>query len=401
MQNLIRRWALALAVLFLALFSSCSRWSQSNLDCAPYDFGLPPNVAAPPAPPDVCVTADTVALGRYLFYSKDLSLNQTMSCASCHQQERGFSDGKRRAIGSTGQVHPRNTQPLQNVAYRTSLTWFLPELHRFDNQALIPLFSASTDTTIVELGVAGHEHRVAERMQADPAARALFARAFPDEPTDIIRIARALAAFQTTLLSFRSPYDRGELSAAAERGKDLFFSARAGCADCHSGLNLDYDAGTNRNGFHNVGLYNVGGRGDYPDHRLHGAAAQRQLQGLQAITEKPQDRGRYRTPSLRNVAVTAPYMHDGSVTSLRGAVEHFNAGGRQIGGGAFAGDGRNHPNKDRRVRALGLSEAEKADLIAFLESLSDDCFLSDPRFSDPKLPPPAQKPECGAAVPLR
>lgn len=332
-------------------------------------------------------------LGRKLFYSKDLSLNQTQSCSSCHIQALGFTDGRVRAVGSTGKTHPRNAQGLTNVGYLSRFTWFNSELNRLENQALVPLFSEETPSTIPELAISGEEHTIAARLQRDPEYVRLFSEAYGAD-ISTIRIVKSLAVFQTAFVSYRSPYDRGSMSEEARRGEALFRSAKAGCAGCHGGWNFNQSAGQSGAEYVNIGLYNVGGKGDYPDHTLHGPLALKQTQGLFAVTENPGDRGKFRIPTLRNVAVTAPYMHDGSIASLEQAIEHFNQGGRVIAAGPLAGDGRANPNKDPRVRALALSSQDKSDLGAFLRSLTDDCFLTDPRFSDPDKPAPGQPAHC-------
>lgn len=423
------RFHLALAICFAGCLAltckgdwpagSNQQGVSADQNCAPYDFGLPSDeMAAPPHPPDACVTPERVALGRRLFYDRRLSRHKNQSCADCHVQARGFTDGRVASVGSTGQVHPRNALGLANVGYFATLTWFNPELTRFDNQALVSLFSENTKTTIEEMAISSKEWVVTDRLLADPEYPALFAAAYPEagiDPAesrtntagqlvpgdqrprvraimDVTHMVRALAAFQATLVSRRSPYDRGVLSPAARRGEALFRSERAGCLACHSGPFLNYDAGTERPGYHNVGLYNVGGTGDYPDQSLHGRAAPRKSQGLHLITKRPEDRGKFRTPSLRNVAVTGPYMHDGSVSNLVAAVRHFAAGGRNVTAGPLAGDGRAHPNKAAGVRAFALTAGETRDLLAFLESLTDDCFLNDPRLSDPAADPAPELP---------
>jgi cytochrome c peroxidase len=272
-------------------------------------------------------------------------------------------------------------------------TWANPEINRLENQVLVPFFSEDTSTTVIELGLAGHEHTVADRLRADSEYVRHFTEAYGKDKIDVTRIAKALAVFQTTFISYRSPYDRGVMNEAARRGELLFRSSKAGCASCHGGWNFNEDEKTPGAVYLNAGLYNVAGKGDYPDALLHGAAAGKATQGLFVLSQRPEDRGRFRIPSLRNAGVTAPYMHDGSVATLEEAIEHFNQGGRTVGG-ALAGDGRQNPNKDSRIRALGLSPGEVSDLAAFLRSLTDDCFLTDPRYSDPSGPVPVQPAHC-------
>jgi cytochrome c peroxidase len=199
-------------------------------------------------------------------------------------------------------------------------------------------------------------------------------------------VVRALAAFQRTLISVRSPYDRyrhggqvDALNASARRGEAIFFSGeRAGCFQCHGGWNFNgavaFEGGPRpQPPFLNTGLYNIAGNVSYPEPNT----------GLHRHTGHPEDVGRFRVPTLRNVAVTAPYMHDGSIATLDAVIEHYAAGGRAIYGGPHAGVGSDNPNKTPNVRGFILSPGEKRDLIAFLESLTDEEFLADPRFSDP------------------
>lgn len=384
----------ALAFLLFLNYCKLQEFAESLGYCRAYPFDLPANVPAPAHPPDACLTPARVDLGRHLFYDKRLSLNQMQSCASCHKQELGFTDGRVRAQGSTGQTHPRNALGLANVGYFESLTWFNPDLHRLDNQTLIPFFAEDTSTTIRELAISGKEHVITERLDSSPEYRQMFRAAFPGAAADVIHIARALSAFQTTLISYQTPYDLGTMSESAQRGQALFYSELTGCFHCHGGRDFNLDDRAGKLWFQNVGLYNVAGKGDYPDVSVHGVVAARATQGLSLITEKPEDRGKFRTPSLRNVAVTGPYMHDGSVAMLEDVIELFNQGGRNVHTGPFAGDGRQNPNKDPRVRPLGLTAAQKSDLSQFLHALTDQCFLNEPRFSDPNAPPPERPAYC-------
>ncbi len=348
-----------------------------------FDYALPAWVPRPLEPVANPTTAANAELGRYLFYDKRLSRDGSMSCASCHQQARAFTDGKPVSAGVTGSLTPRNAMSLANVAYFPVLTWANPGLNHLERQALVPLFGQEP----VELGLAGMDADVASRLQADPVYRHLFAQAFPDGSGRIgfAEIVRALAAFQRTLVSFRSPYDRyryeGDVNAVSDaviRGEALFFSERLECHHCHNGLNFADTVLHERNAageiaFHNTGLYNLDGRGAYPADNT----------GLAEITGRPEDMGRFRAPSLRNVAVTAPYMHDGSIATLDAVIDHYAAGGRTIRAGPHAGVGRRNPLKSSFVPGFKISRRERADLIAFLEALTDEAFLRDPRFANP------------------
>lgn len=357
-------------------------------DTGAYDWGLPPGFPVPRVPEDNPMSAVKVELGRRLFYDKRLSGNGTYSCASCHRQELAFTDGLPAAEGSTGEMHTRGSMSLANVAYLTALTWGNPLIDTLEEQALGPMFGEMP----VELGLAGLEDELLERLRAEPLYQKLFPEAFPEdaEPIRLANITKAIAAFERSLLSYRSPYDRytyfgdpSGMSAAALRGRDLFFSERLECFHCHGGFNLsdsvEHDGTTFKEVmFHNTGLYNIDGEGAYPPRN----------RGVFEITGKAEDMGRFRAPTLRNIAVTAPYMHDGSIATLEEVLDHYAAGGRTIESGPYAGVGSENPYKSELVRGFELTAEEKADVIAFLETLTDEEFLKDPRYADPWVEAP-------------
>ena len=356
----------------------------------PYEWNLPPGFPLPNVPPDNPMTQQKVELGRYLFYDARLSLNQTQSCATCHRPERAFTDGRARGLGSTGELHPRGPMSLVNVAYSPALTWANPLMRTLEAQALVPMFGE----TPIELGMSGKEAVLLERLKADAIYRKLFAAAFPlDAHAFSIRsVTRAIASFERTILSGDSPYDRYRLgddpnavTESAKRGEALFFSERLECFHCHGGFNftgtVDYlDKGFAEVEFHNTGLYNLKGKFSYPQPNL----------GLYEFTHDEQDTGKFKAPTLRNIAVTAPYMHDGSVKTLSDAVDHYRSGGRTIKTGPNAGIGAQNPNKSEFIKRFALSSQEKDDLISFLKSLTDESVLTDPALSDPRKPAPAQ-----------
>lgn len=328
-----------------------------------------------------------VALGRHLFYDVRLSGNQTQACASCHVQARAFTDGRERSVGSTGERGPRNAPSLANVVYMPTLNWANPTLTELERHILVPMFGENP----VELGLAGREDELLARLRADRRYQELFHAAYPelDDPFSVRTTVQALAAFVRTLLSGDSPYDRfvyggawDALSDSAQRGLELFLSERLECHHCHGGFNfagptVHENTTFRESAFHNTGLYNLGGKGRYPHPNT----------GLYEITGDPADMGRFRAPSLRNVAVTAPYFHDGSAQTLEEVVRFYEAGGRVIASGPNAGDGRTNPFKSGFVMGFSLTDDERADLIAFLESLTDETFLTDPRFSNPWTEP--------------
>ena len=348
-----------------------------------YQWDLPKWVPKPLDPSDNPTTPAKVELGRRLFYDTRLSVNRSRSCASCHHQERAFTDGLRVSPGALGHLTPRNSMSLANVAYAPVLTWSNPLLTSIERQILVPLLGQEP----IELGMAGHDDELFARLRSEPLYPPLFAQAFPesDGAISLTNIVRALASFVRTLISVRSPYDRyryeGDaqaLSEPARRGEDLFFGERLECHHCHGNFNLNDSVMHERNrvgeiAFHNTGLYNIDGKGGYP----------RESIGLAEHTGRREDMGRFKTPTLRNIAVTAPYMHDGSIATLEEVLAHYEAGGRTIHDGPNAGVGARNPLKSSFVKGFSLTPDERRDLIAFLESLTDRTFLTDRRFSDP------------------
>jgi cytochrome c peroxidase len=188
----------------------------------------------------------------------------------------------------------------------------------------------------------------------------------------------------STDVSARSPYDRYHfdrddtaISDAAKRGESLFHSRPLSCFTCHGGIHFSGSMGSGTRQrpieLHNTGLYNLAGPFSYSEGN----------RGLYELTHNHSDVGKFKAPSLRNIAVTAPYMHDGSVATLEEAIDHYAAGGRTIANGPFQGVGHDNPNKSSAVNGFMLTAEQRADLVAFLQSLTDEALLEDPRFSDP------------------
>ncbi|WP_147105259.1 methanobactin export MATE transporter MbnM [Tateyamaria sp. syn59] len=374
------RYALLRPIAGLALAVTPASADQSDLG---FRWLMPAWLAPPPVPDDNPMSVEKVELGRHLFYDARLSADGTVGCVSCHVQERAFTDGRALSVGVFGTAAAHNAPSLANVGYNPALTWANPHADTLEFQALFPLFG----TGPVEMGMAGKEQELFARLTADDYYPDAFSAAFPerDGAIDLFTITRALGAFQRSMISVDSPYDRykygGDRSAmteAALRGEQLFFDHRFECYHCHLGVMFTDNLQTARSpfvetAFHNNGLYNIGGTGAYPP----GA------QGLAEFTGREQDIGMFRTPSLRNVAVTAPYMHDGSIETLREVIEHYAVGGRTFNDGPFAGVGANHPNKSGLLIGFKATEQEVEDLIAFLESLTDETFLEKPAYADP------------------
>jgi cytochrome c peroxidase len=354
---------------------------------AEYAWNLPPSFPLPKVPADNPISREKVELGRFVFYDVRMSGNQTQSCASCHQQQLAFTDGQPVGVGSTGQLHPRNSMSLTNAAYPATLAWANPVLTTLEKQALLPMFGE----TPVELGMAGMEDVLIARFKADARYQRMFAEAFPDtvDPITLNGIVQSLTSFVRTLISGNAPYDRyvnglddNALSPSAQHGGQLFFSERLECFHCHGAVNSwsPFSDSVTFAGyqfddtpFHNNGLYNIDGMGGYPPDNT----------GLFAMTNVPSDMGSFKAPTLRNIELTAPYMHDGSIATLDGVLDHYAAGGRTITEGPYAGDGSKSPYKNGFIRGFQLTEQERQDVLNFLESLTDEEFVTTPRFSDP------------------
>nr|WP_207184495.1 methanobactin export MATE transporter MbnM [Rubrivivax gelatinosus] len=352
---------------------------------AAWTWTLPAHFPEPKVPADNPMSAAKVELGRFLFYDPRLSGNGEQSCGSCHLQALAFTDGRATAVGSTGEAHPRAAQPLSNVVYNATLTWANPSLVTLERQMETPLFGERP----VEMGVNdANKAAVLQRLRADSGIAgypARFAAVFAGEaePVSWANVIKAIAAFERTLISGRSRYDQwlagqAALSEAEQRGMKLFFGEKAECFHCHGSFNFNDQIVHARSRvvetpFHNTGLYNLGGTGAYPEDN----------RGVFELTAKAADMGAFRAPSLRNVEVTAPYMHDGSIATLAEVVATYAAGGRHIASGPYAGDGRANPYKDPLVSRIELDAQEQADIVAFLKTLTDHDFLTDPNHADP------------------
>jgi cytochrome c peroxidase len=337
-----------------------------------YQWNLPKGFPQPYVPPDNPMTPAKVELGRYLFYDARMSVNGKASCATCHKQELAFTDGRAEGLGATGEAHSRGAMSLVNIAYGAALTWSNPQLKSLEEQALTPMFGEHP----VELGLREGDGFL-PTLRGDSKYQAMFAAAFPADSDrfTIQNVTRAIASFERSIISARSPYDRyhyggddSAVSETAKQGEKLFFNQHLSCFRCHGGFNFsDATVSAANPGrhveFHNTGLYNAAGALSYPAPNT----------GIYEYTRKPEDVGKFKAPTLRNIAVTAPYMHDGSIATLEGVLGHYAAGGRA----------HDNPSKDPLIGGFELSTQDRQDLIAFLETLTDDALLHDPRYANP------------------
>lgn len=298
-------------------------------------------------PKDNPLTLEGIELGRRLFFDPILSEDQTISCASCHQPNKSFTDGKAIATGIKDRKGRRSAPSLINVGYYYKGLFWDGRVTTLEEQALIPIedsLEMDSDWGIVE-----------DRLQNHYQYPALFAKAFGTKEINRYLVAKALAQFERSLVSYNSKYDqvmRGEqqFTPSEQRGFEMFFDASeklpfTECGHCH----LDPL-------FTNLDFFNNGLEESYDLQNVKD-------KGRGAITKRIYDNGKFKTPSLRNIELTAPYMHDGRFETLEEVIDHYSAGGKY---------GENvNPN----VRKLQLSAADKRDLIAFLRTLTDTTYL--------------------------
>ena len=299
----------------------------------PYAWQLPRGFPEPAVPADNPMNAAKVALGARLFADPRLSATGEYSCQSCHAPQRAFTDGRALSIGATGEQLPLNAPTLLNAAYNPSLGWKDAGVRTLEQQMRGPLFNQHPQ----ELGLAGREAAVEQALAGDAGLAGEFAQAFPESgrAVSMDNVIRAIAAYERTLFAGGAPFDRyvfgGEHAAlddAQKRGMQLFFSVRGGCAGCHGGINF---------------------AGPWVDREQPQASAVFVDTGTgQAV----------RVPTLRNLAATTPYMHDGRFASLAAVLDHYER---------LAAD----PAADSRLRRAPLTTEERAGLVAFLESLND------------------------------
>ena len=381
-----RKRCFVLTVIFaltLCLSTGLSKVVSASEPANTYTWDIPSWLPEPVVPADNPMTTEKVELGRNLFYEQGLSVNGKFSCASCHIQALAFTDAKPVGVGATGEKHPRNTMSLANIAYNSVLTWANPGMKQLEGQALVPMFGEHP----IEMGLAGKEEEVLQILREDSKYQKLFAAAFGKgiNNININHLIKAIAAFERTLISANSPYDRyrygndkNAISASAKRGEALFNSERLECFHCHGGFNFSDSTKHKRLAFeeiafHNTGLYNIDGKGAYPGKNT----------GVYEMTHKPSDMGKFKAPTLRNIALTAPYMHDGSIATLEEVIEHYAAGGRTIHVGKNAGVGSESPLKSQFISGFQLNPDEKQDLLEFLQSLTDKSFITNSNFKIP------------------
>jgi cytochrome c peroxidase len=322
---------------WLLLIGCLPSLATAQTPSTPFDWHLPRGFPTPFVPADNPMSATKVALGKRLFFETRLSATGHYSCASCHDPARSYTDGRALAVGSDGAVMPRSAMALVNVAYNLSYGWQHPEFRSLEAQMRQPLFNRHP----IEVGLGGREQTVIAMLAADTNYAQQFLEVFGAGPS-VARIIQAIAAFERTLIDGHSAFDayvfdgqHDALTPSAKRGMALFFSRRVGCAGCHSGFNFsgnwrDSQGPTGKASFADDGL------------------------GVGAV----------RVPTLRNIALTAPYMHDGRFATLDAVLDHYQRVGR-------VPDSAHGGQRDPRLKRFTLTDTDREDLKAFLFSLSD------------------------------
>ena len=358
---------------FVFFMLSCSSWNDSHLSTtALTDFNAPFYFGLFELPSDNALTQEGVELGRMLFYETRISRDSTISCAKCHQQSKAFTDGKQVAVGIRGQKADRNTPSLVNMLWSTPQKFWDGRAANLEIQALQPI----QDPREMDLSI----NEALKRLKNIPEYRSKFKAAFNTRKIKKKHVAKALAQFQRTLISQDSKYDKflkGELqlSEIEQRGMVSFFThpdpsiglRGSNCGDCHRNFLTD---GFNEalDGFANNGLDD--------DENLEN--------GLFDVTGNPLDKGKFKIPSLRNIALTAPYMHDGRFNTLEEVLDHYNDHIRTSSTvDILIREASNEFRGPGDPIALKLTNDDKKDIISFLMTLTDSTFITNEQYSNP------------------
>ena len=344
-------FSLQIALLMVALGCGGNHQSSTATNSSEKPIGAPIQIDAPLGLPPVPIpmhnpeTAEGVALGRKLFYERKLSRDNTLACASCHNPLLGFTDGQKHSTGVGGKIGTRNAPTVINAAYFPSLFWD-GRAASLEDQADKPIANP------IEMGQ-GHAVWVT-KLDADSAYKAAFQKTFGPGPATVGKVTKALAAFERTVISGNSPFDRyqfgGDKKGAQPGGHSRagdFHEIRRGAIARPATRSTQKFALFSDGKFHNIGV-GVNGEGELTD------------LGRYNETKVESDKGAFKTPTLRNVTETAPYMHDGSLKTLKSVVDFY------------AGGGNSNPYLDKEIKEIKLSGKERADLVEFLQSLTGE-----------------------------
>lgn len=318
-------------------------------------------------------------LGHYLFFEKRISFNHSKSCASCHSPEYAFTDGYRKSVSADGNNLLHNAPSILNIAQNHFFDWDNPEIHTLSQQIKRPLYNKHP----TELGMDLDSSSLLSFFKKDSLYSSLFERAYrgENEMYSAKHVEECIIEYVKNLNSRNSKFDQHldskavRLNKSEEEGMRLFFSTELKCSQCHAPPDFTKSNTSNMvdSAYANIGLYNIANENKYPAEDV----------GLNKITKKLRDDGKFKIPSLRNVMLTAPYMHDGSVRNLDELLNIYSAGGQSINKGPLSGDGRKHRNKHPHIKGFEISDNQKKNLICFLSSLTDTTYLSNPYFLNP------------------
>ncbi len=368
------RSLLLFSVAILMLIAACGNQEPSGDECencpiddkitadynpTAYKLDVPKWLPSPIIPADNALTVEGVALGRRLFYDPILSLNGKMSCATCHDQQKAFTDGGATSLGVRGLPGNRSSMSLANLAFNPNGFFWDGRVASLEEQAFVPVED--------HLELNETWDNIEKKLQKHTEYPTLFRQAFGIErKVNLTKdlVVKALAQFERTLVSGNSRFDRivwlneGFLEDDEERGRRLFFFEpgdvlHPGCSHCH------FDPLYTDNNFHNNGLDSVANLQSFKD------------LGRGTFTKNQFDNGKFRVPTLRNIELTAPYMHDGRFKTLEEVLENYSKGGHNIA------------NENANIAAFLLTEQNKQDVIAFLKTLTDTSFVKNPAFSNP------------------
>jgi len=334
---------------------------NASYDPTPYEFDLPERFPNPIIPPDNPMTEEGIALGRMLFYDPILSSDSTMSCASCHNQQLSFTDGAATSVGVLGMNGRRSAMPLINLAFNPNGFFWDGRAATLEEQALVPI----EDHLELNDSWENVENKLRNHPQYPRRFRQAFGVEYASEITRDLAV-KAIAQFERTLISYQSRFDKvvweqqGWPTELEQEGRDLFFietaeqtDAHPGCSHCHGSPLFT------ENNFSNNGIEDVEDLNGFSD------------KGLGEVTGVVQHNGEFRAPTLRNIALTAPYMHDGRFETLEEVLDHYASGGHGVA------------NQDANIQAFTLTEHQKEAMIAFLEMLTDTTFTNNPAFQNP------------------
>lgn len=338
--------SVCIGIVITMLLSQCT---SPNIQPTPYTLQIKEGWKTPVIPENNPLTEESIALGRALFFDNTLSVDSSISCSSCHLAQKGFADNPSLSFGVEQRLGFRNSSTLTNVA-------FLPYFNRDGGVKTLDIFPSVPIEDHQEMGfnllLAGK--RVAQNPAYVKAAKTAYGRKM-----DGFVITRSIASYLRTFISDNSLYDQYlmdssqvKLTPSQSRGKHLFFSDKANCSKCHSGVQFtDYT-------FQNNGLY---------------ASYETRDRGRERLTFDPADAGKFRVATLRNIELTSPYMHDGSLNTLEDVLNHY------------ANNGADHKNEHPLIDQISLTEEDQKDIIAFLKTLTDYDFINNPSFTKPSV----------------